>query len=413
MKESNHSHSIKSTPDDVSMNLILLILVTATSASIMSSDMYTPSLPHLPALLNTTPAMVKLTMSLNLIAFGFAQLFHGPLSDRIGRRPVFLLGMIGLSVLSIACAASQTIQQLIGARIFQGIFASVEMVLGMAIIYDIFDEADRVRAMAVFGIAVSITAAVAPLIGGYVHVLAGWRANFFIIAFVAAMGSALAFRLLPESTVPDRHAMQFVEILKDYGSLLINWNYMSNLLVVSAAFGIFLSFVTAGPFILISYLGIATQQYGFYYGLIVVFYSLGSMLAKQRVGKVETTRLLRWGVIAMACGAGTLLVVIFSGIESVLKIVGSMCVTGFGIGLVYAVAPMQALSATAGRTGVASAMLGASQMIMSGLAVAGISLLHDGTSRPLAWTILVMLFISCVAYWGSSSHARNPLLSQE
>ena len=156
--------------EPANLTAILPVVVLASSVSIMSTDIYTPSLPHLPEYFATTPQAVQLTISLNIIAFALAQLVLGPVSDRFGRRPVMLTGLGLFTVASIACAASQSIGQLITMRIAQGLSASVEAVVGLAIIRDLFKDTDQVRALAIWGMAISITPAAAPILGGYVHV---------------------------------------------------------------------------------------------------------------------------------------------------------------------------------------------------------------------------------------------------
>ena len=99
------------------MGTILTALVLASTAAMMSTHLYTPSMPHLVDYFHTTPAVVKLSLSLNALAFAFLQLIYGPLSDRFGRRPVMLGGMAGFVVFSLSCAFAQSIHQLIGARV--------------------------------------------------------------------------------------------------------------------------------------------------------------------------------------------------------------------------------------------------------------------------------------------------------
>ena len=117
-------------------------------------------------------------MSLNLLAYALCQLVYGPISDRVGRRPVLIGGIAGFMLAGLACAMAQSIEQLILARTFQGIAGAAQGVLVYAVIRDLYTGADRVRAMAIFGIIFGASPAVAPLLGGYIHVAFGWRANF-------------------------------------------------------------------------------------------------------------------------------------------------------------------------------------------------------------------------------------------
>ncbi len=128
-------------------------MVLAGSVSTMSTDLYAPSLPYLTDFFGTTPELIKLTISLNLIIYGFAQLVYGPISDRYGRRPV-LLGSIALfSIASIACGYAQSIDQLLVARMLQGFFAAAEAVMCLAVFKDLFTEKEQVKGFAIYGMA--------------------------------------------------------------------------------------------------------------------------------------------------------------------------------------------------------------------------------------------------------------------
>ena len=171
--------------------ILLILLVSASVITMMSTDLYVPSLAHLPELLGTSPEWVKLTVSLNIAAYGIATLVHGPLSERFGRRPVLLWGMVGFTLASFLCAGAADIGQLLFARILQGIAAAVEGVVVLAIIRDVFSQKEQVRAIAIYGIATAFAPAVAPLLGGYIHVYFGWRMNFYFLSSLALLVTLL------------------------------------------------------------------------------------------------------------------------------------------------------------------------------------------------------------------------------
>ena len=388
-----------SSENEPKMGAILTALILAGTAAMMSTHLYTPSLPHLADVFHTSPAVVKLSLSFNALAFGFSQLIHGPLSDRFGRRPVMLGGMTGFILFSLACAFAQSIYQLIVVRVFQGMSASVEAVLVLAIIHDLFDVTDRVRALAIYGMAVALAPATAAIIGGYVHAWLGWRANFVLIALIGLLALVLIRRLLPESSVPDKNSIKPIRILKEYGQLLTNRGFLSYAIISGAGSGMIMAFVTAGPFVLISYFNVAPQHYGLYLLMPVLAYICANLITKQVAGKIDIETLLRLGLLVTVVGAIILSGLIFSGFQGAVSLSLAMAVTTFGLGPVFAIVPMRALGSAGGSIGVASALVSTIPPIMGGLASASLSVLHDGTSRPLALTVLGMLFIAGFAYW--------------
>ena len=387
------------------MGAILTALILAGTAAMMSTHLYTPSLPHLADFFHTSPAVVKLSLSFNALAFGFSQLIHGPLSDRFGRRPVMLGGVTFFILFSLACAFAQSIYQLIVVRVFQGMSASVEAVLVLAIIHDLFDVTDRVRALAIYGMAVALAPATAAIIGGYVHAWLGWRANFGLIALIGLLALVLIRRLLPESSVPDKNSIKPIRILKEYGQLLTNRGFLSYAIISGAGSGMIMAFVTAGPFVLISYFNVAPQHYGLYLLMPVLAYICANLITKQVAGKIDIETLLRLGLLVTVVGAITLSGLVFSGFQGAVSLSLAMAVTTFGLGPVFAIVPMRALGSAGGSIGVASALVSTIPPIMGGLASASLSVLHDGTSRPLALTVLGMLFIAGFAYWISLRQA--------
>jgi len=384
------------------MHVILTALILASTAAMMSTHLYTPSMPHLVQYFRTTPAIVKLSLSLNALAFSLLQLVYGPLSDRFGRRPVMLAGMAGFIVFSLACAFAQSIAQLITARIFQGMAAGAEAVLVYAIIHDLFHQTDRVRALAIYGMVIALTPAVAPIVGGYLHVWLGWQANFVLIALTGALALALIWHLLPESAPADKNGLQPVIILKDYGRLLANRGFMKYALMVGAGSGVFMAFVTAGPFILISYYNVATEHYGLYFIIPVFSFIVASMVTRQLAAKMNIETLLRLGLALSAAGTIAITGLIFSSAQGPLSLFLVFAVITFGLAPVFAIAPMRALDSTDRPTGVASAMVNMLPMLMGGLASVSLSIFHDGTSRPLAMTVIGLLCIAGFAYWLAS-----------
>ncbi len=146
--------------DIKSRGLILLIMIAASGASILSTDLYAPTLPHLPAYFGTDATTVQLTMALNMGAYAISQLLWGPLGDRYGRRAIFVYGMAAFLLTVLAAAVSQTIGQLIVARILMGAAASVEAVIVLVVIGDLYEGEESAKVFALYGMVVSLVPAV-------------------------------------------------------------------------------------------------------------------------------------------------------------------------------------------------------------------------------------------------------------
>ncbi len=381
--------------------LILTALLSCSGVSILSTDLFTPSLPHLPGLLATTPQIVQLTMSLNLAAFAVCQLFYGPLADRFGRRPLLIYGLIGFLISSVACALAPTIGVLIAARIAQGFFASAEAVVTMLLVRELFEGDEGTRAMGLFGMGLGAFPAVGPLLGGYIHIWAGWRANFVLMAAAIAVFGLLAVKVLPETKVPDRNALNLRHIARTYRSLITERAILRYLIPMGTSMAGMFAFITAGPFILIDLMDIATERYGLYSGATVLSYIAGSYSVSRLARRVPGPALVEAGVATLFAGGLGTLAVVGSGLATPLSLVAVLSVSTFGIGLVFGAAPMLMLDAAGDvRRGAASGLLGCFELGCAALGALAVGMFYDGTALPCAAVMGVSGILGAGAWRG-------------
>jgi MFS transporter, DHA1 family, multidrug resistance protein len=378
--------------------IVVFILILATSLTMMSTDLYAPSLPHLPDIFGTSAATIKLTMSLNVLAYAMATLVHGPLSERFGRRPILLWGLLSFTIFSFFCAIAQTIEQLIIARIFQGISAAVEGVLVLAIIRDIFDEKDQVRVIALYGIATALTPTLAPIIGGYIHVLFGWRMNFHLLFVLGLLVTAAVWYFLDESLEKHPHPLSLRTIVSEYSGLICNGLFLKYCIISGTSLGVFFAFITAGPFILINNHGLATQHFGYFQGILVAGFMFGSLLATRLAKNTDILTILNSGFVILVLSAGLLLGLTYNAHDTIARLGVIMFFIAFATGPIFATTPTLAMEATNSRTGSAAAMLVTFEMGFGALAAFSVGIFHDGSSRPLGLTIAGLVGCGLLTY---------------
>ena len=371
-------------------------MVLAGSGSIMSTDLYAPSLPYLTDFFGTTPELIKMTISLNLIMYGFAQLIYGPISDRYGRRPVLLGSIVLFSLASIACGFAQSIDQLLVARMLQGFFAAAEAVMCLAVFKDLFNEKEQIKGFAIYGMTIALTPAIAPILGGYIHVFLGWEYNFFITAGVGVFTAILIYLMLPESTAPDPYALKLNSILQNYRMVMTNRTFLIYGALAGVALGLIYAFVTGAPFILISYFGVEVQHFGYYQAAIVVAYFLGSMLSTRLVDRWESLRVLNLGLVIMVIGALLVVGFVFIGGLSPYTLAFAYLFIAFGIGPIFAVAPSKAMSAVKRSAGSAASVFGCLEIGMSGVIAAMVSVFHDDTPAPFGVVIGLTAIVAII-----------------
>ena len=378
--------------------VIPTLLILASSTSVMSTDLYAPTMPDLPGLLDTTPTMVKLTMSLNLAGFGLAQLIHGPLADRFGRRPVIIGGLGSFTLFSALCAMAGSIEMLIGARALQGMAACAQSVVVMVVIRDLWDDKGAVRMLAIYGMAISLTPALAPSVGGLIHVWIGWQANFWLLTIVAATVTLLIIRLLPETGTPNPGALKPMTLLRTYAGLLSNSKFTAHTVIGGATLGGLFGFITSAPFVMVDLEGVPIAYYGLYQASSVLFYALGNVVAAKRVDKVGPSGILKVGVAAQLIGGLMAMAMVFGEAHRPFAVVACMGTFVFGMAHVFTSNQVLGLNLAPGGTGTAAALLGS--IGMGGAALGGffVAITHDGSAWPLAWVLFLGGAVSVLAF---------------
>jgi MFS transporter, DHA1 family, multidrug resistance protein len=369
--------------------LIPAVLMLASTVGILATDLYTPSLPRLTVVFGVPAETVQLTMTLNLAGFALGQLLYGPLSDRYGRRPAMLCGLVAFALFSGLCAMAWSIESLIGFRIGQGLVGACEAVIGMAVIKELYGEKDGVKIVAIYAMVIAAAPALGPIIGGQMLVHFGWASNFWLLAGLAVVAFAACWRFLVETCRPDRSALRPSRLLVEARAVLsvpAFWLYTLGPAAVLA--GLF-AYVTEGPFVLINQLGVPADAFGYYHAVIVAAFIATNIIVNRVASRVSGAVLLRLGSLAAVASGGLGLALAAGDALTAYGLVVVMSLFTVSLALIYAVAPLQALASTKAATGMAASWRGFLEMSGGMLGSAGVTALHDGTPWPLVIVLAV------------------------
>jgi DHA1 family bicyclomycin/chloramphenicol resistance-like MFS transporter len=377
-------------PLDPRSRLFILLLGSLTAITALSIDMSLPALPLLTKTLHIPADRAQLTLSLFLLGFALGQLVVGPASDRFGRRPVLLWGLLGFTLASVGCARSQGIDALILCRFLQGATACVGPVLGRAVVRDHF-SADRAAALLSSLIVVlAVAPLVAPMIGGQLLQRFSWHAIFWALAFAGLVLFGLSAAFLGESLPPqDRLARGPAELARSFGVFLRNRESLAHALIIFFVFGAQFAYISGSPFVVIEVFGVAPERYGLFFGATAVCLIVGATANGRLLRSNTPARLLRIGlfVTAFAGAALSLAAIANAGLYALLA---PLMLFFFGLGLVSPNATAAALQPMGRMAGVASALLGVFQMAGGALAGWAVSALYDRSARPMAFTVGVL-----------------------
>ena len=370
---------------------LMLFLAGVVAVGPLSTDMYLPSLPDMTRIFGTEVSMVQLTLSVFIAGFAVAQLVYGPLSDRYGRLPLLLGGLGLFFVASVACAFATTIEALIALRFLQAVGACAGPVLGRAIVRDLHDRERAARMMSYLGAVMGFAPAVGPVIGGYLHGAFGWQANFIALAALGA-GAWLLVRFLLRETLahPDPQALDSRRLVTTYAAILGDREFLGYGLAGAFAFAGLFAFISGSSFVLIDVLGVASEDFGYYFGAIVVSFMAGALTSARLVARYGLDQLLARSVGVLPLAGLSMAALAWGGVASVAAVVAPMAIYMVAVGFVLPNSLAAALAPYPQKAGRASAMFGFLQMASGALAGAAVGVLHDGTPGPMAATIAVM-----------------------
>lgn len=241
----------------------LFFLVVISAFPPFTTDLYLPALPQMVEIFNTDHTMVNLTLSVYFLMYAFGLLFWGPLSDKYGRKPIMLIG-IGIYVIaSLLCAASGSIELLIGYRLIQAFGGSAVTVVATAIVKDLYDGREREKIMATILSLVIIAPMVAPVLGAFLLKIASWSMMFVALAVFGLASAGLA--MLYEETLEKRYTGS---LLQSWGRLAIvikNPRFISLLCIFSIGPMAMMAFLSAGSYIYIDGFGLTEQQFSYFF----------------------------------------------------------------------------------------------------------------------------------------------------
>jgi DHA1 family bicyclomycin/chloramphenicol resistance-like MFS transporter len=354
----------------------------------LSIDMALPSLPATAADLGARPASMQLTVTLFLAAFALAQLLHGPLSDRIGRRRVLLGGLAVYVIGGLASWAAPSAGLLVAARVLQALGAGSGPVIGRAIVRDLYEPAHAARVLGYMGTAMALTPILAPIVGGVVHVAFGWRAVYLTLAACGTVFLGIAALLVRETNRRrDPDALRPGRLTTNTAELLTDRAFLGYVLVAALMFGGQFAFISGSSFVLIEVLSVPPDVYGLCFGLVALGIMTGSFVAGRFVSRVGIDGLI---VLATRLGAvaGCLMAALALGrVWTVPAVIGPMYLFAVGVGIVLPTAVAGAIGPFPRTAGLASAVMGFLQLTAAAGYGIVVGRVYDGTPVPMAVAI--------------------------
>lgn len=389
-------------PDGPTPWSLIILLMVMSSIGPVSLNILVPATPGLAVIFDTKVETVQLTLSLYLLGLAISQLMLGPLSDRFGRKPVLMTGLFITAAASVAAMFATSIATLIFWRALQALGASSGLVIGRAIIRDLYS---RERAASMIGLVTTVMVLApmaAPLIGGIIDTTFGWQYTFVLTAVMAGSVLFWTFFTLPE-TRPDHitgGGLRFV--LGESGELLSNRRFIGYVLVCAVGTATFFSFLGGGPHVVVGIMARSSAEYGVWFILSSVGFMLGNFVTSRVSQRYGIDALIHIGLVSLVAGAIlTVVICVILPDGGPWTIFLPQLLISFGNGVFLPNCVAGAVSVRPQAAGTASGITGFVQMATGAAAAQATSYVvaSAATAIPLAMAMLVLSAASAVAFY--------------
>ena len=371
------------------------MLVLITLAGTLAMHIFVPALPIAGEALSADNAQMQLTISLYILGLAIGQLFYGPLSDALGRRPALMLGMLIYSVAGIVAWQAQSVETLITARFFQAFGGCAGLALGRAMIRDTAAPDRAVQRLAVLNLVVAIGPAMAPLIGSLLTTTLGWRTVLLALCLMGVGNLLFVWRLMPETARPSGQ-VDLPNLAHEYRTLIRSPAFIGYAIGGGCVTTAMFAFVASAPFIFVEQLDKPASHVAYYLSLLILSISLGNFITNRTIQRVGLVRLMLSASFLSLAGGLSMLTVVLAGWTSVVTLEASMLLFTFGVGMTGPTALTLAVGVNPRVVGSAAGLYGFAQMGIGALCT-GLAGLGDDPAQAAAVVLATAAVIGQIA----------------
>ena len=386
------------------------LLVTLGAISILGpfgTDVYLPAFPQMAASLGTSAAGIQLTLTAFTVGMALGQLTMGSLSDRLGRKPLIVLGCLIMFAASGIAALAQNLGLLILCCAFIGIAASAGMVCGRAMVSDLATGHEAAKGFSVLGILAGIGPILGPVGGALIMQLAGWRSIFGALSALAMVFGVLAFFALPETLhSTERHSGGLGAMFATMGQVIRNSNFVLHAVLLWCGFAMMFAYISASPFVLQNVFGLSPVQYTLDFGANGIVLLITGALSAALIKRVGPSAQVRIGVAMQLLAAAVLVIPSMLGELPLWAVMVAFALVPSSMGFVFGPVTALALRDLRHAAGTALALMGALQFVLAGVAAFVVGLAGATATAPLVWSLAVLALISAAVLILVSKHQR-------
>jgi len=373
------------------------ILASLGALGPLAIDMYLPALPVIAADLHVDEGAIQLSLMAFFAGLMLGQLFYGPLSDRTGRKPTIYVGLALFVGASLGCAFASTAGQLVAWRFVQGLGGSIGMVIGRAVVRDLYTGRTAVRLVALMMMVLGLAPILAPLIGSLIISFLTWQALFVVLALFGAACGVLVGFALPETRAAElRTPVHPCTVLRHYLQLAVSRRYIPYVAAMAIAQAGFFAYLAGSSFVFISLHGLSPTVYSLIFALNAFGLMAGAQLGPALMGRFRPQAIVRTALTAYTVAALALTGLELAGGAGLVALSTLLFVVITSISFVMPLCGVMALEAHGAISGTAAALMGAFQFGAGTLASLAVGLAADGTALPMVAIIAVSGAVACL-----------------
>jgi MFS transporter, DHA1 family, multidrug resistance protein len=378
---------------------LTIILGCLAAFGPLSIDMYLPSLPTLAQEFRTDTAATQLTLSIFFIGLAFGQALYGPIADRFGRKRPLLVGCALYMLASVACVLAPSIEALVVLRLLQALGGCAGMVISRSVVRDLFDEHESARIYSFLMLVMGIAPITAPLLGGQLLALFGWRSIFWLLGGFGLICLLMVAFGLPESLPVDRRNRAGVrQALGVYVQLLADRRFVGYALAGGFLIAGMFAYISGSPFVVIELYGVSPQQYGWIFGTNALGLIIASQLNRWLLARYRGDAILL-ATLAVAAAASVVLALVAAfGLGGLAGLLLPLFICIASVGLVGPNTAAAAMAPYGRMAGSASALLGTLQFVVGAVSGIVVGVLYNGTALPMAGTIAACCVVALVSF---------------
>ena len=379
---------------------ILAILALASALTSVSIDLLAPTLPVLSQAFDDSTGSIKLTINAFYAGFGFAHIFWGGLSDRFGRRKIMLIGICLYGVATFGCISASSLESLLLFRTLQGIGAAVGMILGRAIIRDIYGPSGATRALSTMFMLFVPIPIIAPIVSGYVVSHFNWPVIFWLMEIVAVLTLLIVMFLLMETApIKSNKAELVVPQINNVGLILSHRFFLKNAITNMFGFATFVIFISNFSYIMTSKYAFTPQQNGMVLSSISFCLAIGVFSVRILVPRMGIKPTIMVGNYLLLGFWSIILLLQLTGMQTLNYYIVPIFFCSFSGGIILSLLPGQAMVPFSHNAGVASSIFGILQYGGSSLLAYLSGIFYEVTILTVTLTITLCAVMTLLSYW--------------